>query len=292
MKRLCISLFITVFAFSLMAQPGAEKKLRFAFLTDIHLNTTNDGDRLNGLKQALDKTKELNVDFIIAGGDQLDVSGGASSNYISKNEADSLYSVLKETFHSHGTTYYPTIGNHDRYWDPAKEFVDGDELFKKYFKDSYYTFETNGIRFFILNSVQNGGETGYIIGEEQLLWIQNNLKDISTDTPIVISTHVPFYSLYYPLVEDKYVFIDVISNYKEVLNTFQSHNLQLVLQGHQHIHEEIKLQDVQFITGGAVCAGWWNGAFWGTEEGFLLVEIDTDNNFSWEYIDYGWTSKK
>ena len=153
-------------------------------------------------------------------------------------------------------------------------------------------FLTKGIRFFILNSVQSGGDTGYVVGEEQIKWIQSELKDISTETPIVVSTHVPFYSLYYPLVENKYVFVDVISNYKELLKTFETHNLQMALQGHQHIHEEIKLQGVQFLTGGAVSASWWNGAFHGTEEGFLLVEIDNNNNFSWEYIDYEWDAKK
>ncbi len=292
MKRIYLLLFLAVLSFTLIAQP-TEKKLRFAFLTDIHLNKNNHGEGLEGFKQALDKTKEFGVDFIITGGDHVDVSG-MSSNYISKEEADSLYTVLKQTLDSTGHTYYPTIGNHDRYWDKDKgnEFVNGDELFKKYFKESYYTFEAKGIRFFILNSVQSGGDTGYVVGEEQIKWIQSELKDISTETPIVVSTHVPFYSLYYPLVENKYVFVDVISNYKELLKTFETHNLQMALQGHQHIHEEIKLQGVQFLTGGAVSASWWNGAFHGTEEGFLLVEIDNNNNFSWEYIDYEWDAKK
>ncbi|HZJ79771.1 MAG TPA: metallophosphoesterase [Dysgonamonadaceae bacterium] len=289
MKRIYLFLLLSIFTFSLIAQ-SSEKKLRFAFLTDIHLNINNSGDGLNGLKQALDKTKELKVDFIVTGGDHVDISG-MSSNALSRKNADSLYTVLKKTFDSSGLTYYPTIGNHDRYWDAANGFVNGDELFKKYFEESYYTFEKNGIRFFILNSVQIGGETGYEVGEEQVKWIQSKLKDIPTETPIVVSTHVPFYSLYYPLVEDKYVFVDVISNYKELLETFETHNLQIVLQGHQHIHEEIKLQDVQFLTGGAVSAGWWSGAFHGTEEGFLIVDVDENNNFSWEYIDYGWTPK-
>lgn len=104
MKRIYLYLFLLVFTSSLIAQPS-EKKLRFAFLTDIHLNTTNDGKRIKGFKQALDKTKELNVDFIITGGDQLDISG-MSSNGISKEKADSLYTVLKETLDSSGLAYY------------------------------------------------------------------------------------------------------------------------------------------------------------------------------------------
>jgi hypothetical protein len=25
-----------------------------------------------------------------------------------------------------------------------------------------------------------------------------------------------------------------------------------------------------------------------TEEGYMLVKVDNDKNFSWEYVDYGW----
>lgn len=287
MKHIYLFLFFCIFTTYLIAQPTKEK-FKFAFLTDIHLNKEDNGDGLNGLKQALNRTKELDADFIITGGDHVDVTG-MTDNPITREEADNLYTVLKQTFDSTETPYYPTIGNHDRYWDKKDGFVNGDELFKTYFKRSYYSFKKNGVHFFVLNSVQSGGETGFLVNEEQVKWIKNELKDIHPETPIVISTHVPFYSLYYPVVENRYVFVDVISNYKELLKTFEKHNLKIVLQGHQHIHEEIKLQGVQFLTGGAVSAAWWNGSFHGTEEGFLLVEVDENNKFSWEYIDYGWS---
>ena len=68
---------------------------------------------------------------------------------------------------------------------------------------------------------------------------------------------------------------------------FNEHNLKLVLQGHMHLYEEIKVKGVQFITGGAVSAAWWGGPYYGTEEGYLKVNVKGDN-FSWEYVDYGW----
>jgi hypothetical protein len=51
------------------------------------------------------------------------------------------------------------------------------------------------------------------------------------------------------------------------------------------------LQDVQYITGGAVCAAWWSGSFHGTEEGFLSVHVDESGTFTWEYVDYGWIAE-
>ena len=68
---------------------------------------------------------------------------------------------------------------------------------------------------------------------------------------------------------------------------FKGKNLKLVLQGHQHLYEEIKTLGVQFVTAGAVSANWWGGNYHGTEEGYLLVKIDGDK-FTHEYVDYGW----
>lgn len=265
-----------------------QKNLRFAFMTDIHLNKTDDGARVKGLTQALDKARSLNVDFVVLGGDLVDLSGmGSEMNPL---VADSLHRVFKQTFAQSKLTYYPTIGNHDRYFDEANGYTEGDEIFKKSFNDSYYTFEQKGVRFFILNSVQRKtSENGLFVGDEQLNWLKSELSNISPSTPIVVSTHVPVYSIYYPVVENKYVFVDVIANYKEVLKAFEAHNLKLVLQGHQHLYEEIFSQNIQYITGGAISANWWNGAFHGTEEGFLLVDADKNGQFTWQYIDYNWT---
>jgi 3',5'-cyclic AMP phosphodiesterase CpdA len=239
---------------------------------------------------ALDKIKKSKVDFVIFGGDLCDISDMGHNH--NKQQADSLFYVFKKAVDDTKLKYYPTIGNHDRYFDKDNGYVEGDELFKTHFKESYYTFEQAGVRFFIINSVQIHKEKGHLsVGEQQLKWIEEELAKVSVSTPIVISTHVPVYSIYYPVVEGKYVFADVIGNYKEVLKLFEKHNPKLVLQGHQHLYEEIFSQNVQYITGGAVCASWWSGVFHGTEEGFLIVEVDNNNKFTWEYVDYGWIAK-
>lgn len=58
---------------------------------------------------------------------------------------------------------------------------------------------------------------------------------------------------------------------------------------HQHIYEQIQERNRWFVTAGAVSAYWWGGAFLETEEGYLLVRVDENNRFSWEYVDYGWS---
>ena len=72
-----------------------------------------------------------------------------------------------------------------------------------------------------------------------------------------------------------------------MLQLFAGHNLKLVLQGHMHLFESIDIPGKKFITAGAVSAAWWGGSYYGTEEGYLQVNIKGDN-VDCEYIDYGW----
>jgi 3',5'-cyclic AMP phosphodiesterase CpdA len=130
------------------------------------------------------------------------------------------------------------------------------------------------------------------VGEQQLEWLKNELSKVSASTPIVVSMHVPVYSLYSPVVDEKYVFAEVIINFNELVKVFENHNLKLVLQGHQHIYEEIFVKNVRYITAGAVSGAWWYGPLHGTEPGFLIVEIDSAGDFTWEYVDFGWIAKE
>ncbi len=72
-----------------------------------------------------------------------------------------------------------------------------------------------------------------------------------------------------------------------MLDAFEGHNLKLVLQGHLHILEEAYINGITFITGGAVCAKWWEGTRDGMEEGYVLLKVKGEE-IDWEYIDYGW----
>jgi UDP-2,3-diacylglucosamine pyrophosphatase LpxH/endonuclease/exonuclease/phosphatase (EEP) superfamily protein YafD len=263
-----------------------EKKWTFAFLTDVHLNKANTYNRYNGFKHALTRAKGSGAEFLVFGGDLVDVHIG---DQLSRKEADSMYLVFRQAVEETKMPWYATIGNHDRYFDAANGCPNGDEMFNAHLGGrSFYTFEQQGVCFFVLNSVQRTDGGDLCIGAEQLEWIRRELVRVSLATPIVLIQHVPVYSLYYPAVETKFSPWDVVCNFREELNLFREHNLKLVLQGHQHIHEEILMRDVQFITGGAVCANWWEGAFHGTEEGFLLVHAREDGEFEWEYVDMGW----
>ena len=61
----------------------------------------------------------------------------------------------------------------------------------------YYSFDANGVHFMGLVNVANlkGGGMGSL-GNEQLEWIEADLKGRSASTPIVVFAHIPLWALY------------------------------------------------------------------------------------------------
>ena len=61
----------------------------------------------------------------------------------------------------------------------------------------YYSFDANGVHFMGLVNVANlkAGGLG-ALGDEQLEWIEDDLKGRSASTPIVVFAHIPLWSVY------------------------------------------------------------------------------------------------
>jgi len=261
---------------------NAQEKFSFAFFTDLHMNAHEQAKSYEGLEKAIGVAKKQKVDFVLTGGDNVDVDALKENQ---KEKATSLFQRYQEIIKQSQMKWYLTIGNHDRYWHSDGEYGSG--LFSSFFGKTYYSFEHKGWKFIVLNSTEIC-DGKYCISDKQQQWLKEELQKTSKTQPIIIATHVPFLSLYYPVLEGRYTDADTFVNQKEVRSLFDAHNLKLVLQGHQHLYEEIKVKGVQYITAGAISANWWGGNFHGTEEGFLKVNLK-GNDFDWEYVDYGWT---
>lgn len=266
-----------------------------AFLTDIHLQP--EGNALKGFSQALDTLNRLNPDLIITGGDMIMDALGQSFE-----RADSLYNLYDEVIKKTNIKVYNTMGNHEIYGiyksseaDPSNQEY-GEKMFEKRIGNSYYSFDHKGWKFMIINSIEDTKKGRYIglVDSVQLSWIGSELKKTDPATPIVISTHIPFLTANTQKYEGSTVASDsstVVSNSKELLDLFRGYNLKLVLQGHLHTVEDIFIDNVHFITGGAVSGGWWKGQNMGFEEGFIYLTFHPDD-FQWRYVDYGWEIEK
>lgn len=296
MKKIYLTLGITCLLLSFINCTNIKEEAKgnssgnsfsFAFLTDVHMNLNNINISSKGLRQALADAKSKGVDFIVFGGDIVDLDGLQPKDSLI---ADSLINVFKAIVDESGLSSFFTIGNHDRYYtfnnEPDKA---GFSLFNEYFGETYYSFDHKGVHFIVLNSVQiNDSANNYNVGPEQVEWLKSDLSSLVPQIPVVVFTHVPFQSLYYPAVEGVVKDVDMFSNFKEVWDILLEYDLKVILQGHQHLHEELLVNGTHFVTGGAVSAAWWSGPLLNTEEGYMLINVDNEIEFTWEYIDYGW----
>lgn len=261
----------------------------FAYFTDVHINANNQGMCNEGLGQALERANQDSIDFILFGGDNADTDALGDK----EATAESLHSRFKSIVDKSKIKSYFTIGNHDRFYLKNNQPDSlGFGMFEKHYGKTYYSFNHKGVHFIVLNSLYPCNEYSYSINPEQIEWLKNDLKNTGEKTPVIVSLHVPMLSLYYPVVEGNFKGLDMIYNTKEVLDILNQYNLKLVLQGHQHIYEQIQERNRWFVTAGAVSAYWWGGSFLETEEGYLKVDIDKNFNVRWKYIDYGWTKQQ
>lgn len=149
----------------------------------------------------------------------------------------------------------------------------------------------------LLDSVRvSGDEYKYHgwVSFEQREWIKEELSRITPETPIVLVLHIPLLTAHYGISQGTTFQAKpnrVVVNNTEVLALFAAPNLVLVLQGHLHVSELLRLQGTTFITGGAVCGKWWRGSYFGTREGFNAITLRHDR-VEWEYLGYGWRARR
>ena len=95
------------------------------------------------------------------------------------------------------TELHTTPGEHD--------VVDASvtEYFSRYGKPSkdkgYYSFDHQGVHFISLINVLNFKPNGLAnLGQEQLEWLEKDLRGRSASTPIVVFAHMPLWTIYAP----------------------------------------------------------------------------------------------
>lgn len=287
MKKLLI---ILVLLFPVLT--FAQSPFRFVFMTDMHLQPERNAPQ--GFRKAIDKINELNPDFVLTGGDNIMDALGVDRDRMNLqfNLLDSMLKLFK-------MPVYTTIGNHDVFGIYPKSGIEqtdseyGKVIYENKFAKRYYSFNHKGVHYVILDGISINEEKRKYYGRvdsEQMDWIKSDLDGLDKNTPIVVSIHIPLMTVFGQIIQSATTGNDssyVIANAKEVIELFKDRNLKLVLQGHLHFYEEISLYGATFITAGALCGKWWQGANMDIEEGFLLVDFD-GKNFTWEYVDYGW----
>ncbi len=170
------------------AEPLAGADFTFVQISDSHIGFNKDANKdvIGTLKEAVAKITALPKppDFILHTGDL--------SHLSEPEEFDALEQILKDTKVSQ-IFYVP--GEHDVLSDNGKLYL---ERFGKNTKgNGWYSFDHKGTHFIGLVNVLNIAEGGLgILGDDQIAWLADDLKAVSTSTPIVVFAHIPLWAVY------------------------------------------------------------------------------------------------
>jgi len=171
--------------FSKNVTPG---DLSFVQISDSHIGFSKEANKdvLSTLKVAIDKINALPTPpaFVLHTGDL---------SHLSKpEEFDALDQLLKST-KTDRIFYVP--GEHDVLTDNGAIYL---ERYGKGTKGAgWQSFDVKGVHFIGLVNVLNlkAGGLGNL-GREQLEWLEDDVKGLSSSTPIVVFAHIPLWSVY------------------------------------------------------------------------------------------------
>jgi len=214
----------------------------------------------------------------------------------------SLYPRLVRNIAQIGVPWYHVPGNHDinKLAETDAESLD---TFRRYFGPPYYSFDYGQVHFVVLDTVRyegtsfgsedpdplGSGSYSGAIGERQMTWVANDLRQVPADRLVVLAMHIPLHSEVDP--EEPKVNVE---DREELFKILAGREHLLALAGHMHIAEHYYFDSDEGFDGpvplhlhslSAVCGSWWSGPLDprgvptslqrdGSPRGFYLMEVD------------------
>lgn len=170
------------------AHKAAKGELSFVQISDSHMgfNKPANPDVAATLKAAVDKINALPAapEFMLHTGD---------ISHLSKpEEFDNVDQILKSA-RVRDVFFVP--GEHDVLEENGATYRE--RYAKNSNGDGWYSFDKKGVHFIGLVNVMNLKPGGLgSLGNDQLEWLENDVKPLSASTPIIVFAHIPLWSVY------------------------------------------------------------------------------------------------
>jgi hypothetical protein len=202
--------------------------------------------------------------------------------------------ILKQT----SWPWYNVMGNHDMNYDATID-AHADESFEKTFGPSSYAFNYGSAHFIVLDDIlypdPRDGQ-GYWGGfrQDQLDFVENNLKHVDTDRLVVLSFHIPL------LHQNENAFRN--SDRKRLFDLLKDYPNRLTLSAHTHLqrHNFYTAEDgwegegrFHEYNAGTTSGDWYSGKLNeqgipistmrdGTPKGYALLQV-SGNRYTIDY---------
>jgi len=283
------------------AETSRKKAIRFAHLTDIHVKPGLVPEK--GMAKAFQHAQNLKpkVEFIINGGDSI-MDALEADKAKTQTQWDLYKNILKK---ENSLPIYHTIGNHDIWgWFAKNNKPEDDRLYGKVWameelelSKRYYSFDKGNWHFIVLDSVQLNPAGGYIgkLDNEQMEWLQQELRSVSPAIYICIVSHIPILAICSGLFFDKTEANGDLMIKRNLMHTdflqlkklFRQYpNIRTCISGHIHMQDELEYLGIKYYCNGAVSGNWWGGAFQEFDPAYALMELYDDGSSSRQIINY------
>ena len=197
---------------------------------------------------------------------------------VSESTATACYETYRAEIAKIAVPVWSAPGNHEIFGierDQSKVSADhplyGRRMYRHHLGPDYYSFNTGGIHFVALNSVDID-DTRYYghVDSVQVAWLERDLAQVPASTPVITFNHIPFFGTgeqwggYMEggpapsiiTVNGRAGFRHVVSNAQEILAAVRGHPYPLALGGHYHQREilryELRGQPTEFHNAAAV----------------------------------------
>jgi len=165
-------------------------------------------------------------------------TGDLVTNGTNQNNWDYFHNITGELLAS--TPFYPAVGNHE---NPNQSSTRYFEQFDLPGNERWYSVDVDGIRFIVLDTVSS-----IAANTSQYQWLESQLQSVSADSTVAVVLHYPPFSTGQHTADEKGL-------RQSIVPLFETHDVDLVLTGHDHNYERSEVNGITYlVTGGGGAA--------------------------------------
>lgn len=209
-----------------------------------------------------------------------------------------LHTPYKKAIQQLGLPWYNVMGNHDMNYDATKDEF-SDETYEANFGPNNYSFNYGKVHFIVLDNIlypdpRDGKSYWGGFREDQLKFVENDLKFVPKDHLVVLAFHIPLVdnNSEWFRVEDRKRLFELLKEYPNTLSlSAHTHMQQQIFYGNEHGWLQNKPHHEYNV--GTTSGDWYSGQINeqgvpsstmrdGTPKGYALIHFD-ENSYKVDY---------
>lgn len=239
--------------------------MKFIYFTDLHLYQGKSSEK--GVKKCFKSMLKHKPKFLINGGD-LGIVDEAISTYKTITKDVSVPILMCNGNHEMCSGYLP----------------------REKAGTTHYSKDINGVHVVVLDVVrynepsEKRPRNWYGLADKELLtWLEDDLKKVSHDTPLIVVSHIPLsttFTFRAGRKPEKTKPTNAVTNARRILRLIKPFKNVATLHGHDHENCRHFVGHIEVMTTNAVAGNWWRQGLnsfspHGNEpQGYRLLNID------------------